>query len=119
MNAGGGAVFGLQVQFADTLAMEGLGPGTYLDQAILLDASQGPYRPGESFNDIFGPGENDLTVASAFQFFVSKNATTPFTFYLDNVRLDDGSEIPEPASVGMFGLGAAMLVVVKRLRRRR
>ena len=81
------AQFGLEVQFADQLQLAGLAPGTYTDQQITLDSSAGPYRPGESFNDIFGDGEVDLTVASEFQFFVNKNTLTPLTMYIDNVRL--------------------------------
>jgi hypothetical protein len=106
-------VFGHQVQFADQLPVAGLAPGTYLDQRIDLDLSVGPYRPGESFNDIFGPGENDLTVASAFQFFINKNVLTPITVYIDNVRL-----VPEPGTFGLLGMGALAAVVFARRRRR-
>lgn len=119
LNALGGPEFGHQVQFADEYEMAGLAPGTYLNQEIVLDLSLGPYRPGESFNDIFGPGTTDLTVASAFQFFVNKNVLTPLTFYIDNVRLDDGERVavPEPASVSLFGVGAAILALYRRRRR--
>jgi hypothetical protein len=111
LNAPGGAQFGLQVQFQDQLPVAGLAPGTYLDQRVDLDVSVGPYRPGESFNAIFGPGPNDLTVASAFQFFINKNVLTPITVYIDNVRL-----VPEPVSVVPLFIGA--LVLGARLRRR-
>ena len=107
LNAPGGATFGNQVQFADTLPMAPLGAGTHLNQRIDLDLSVGPYRPGESFNDIFGPNPNDLTVASAFQFFLNKNVLTPITVYIDNVRF----VVPEPGTMVLatFGLmGAAM-----------
>lgn len=106
-------VFGHQVQFADQYPMAGLAPGTYLDQRIDLDFSVGPYRPGESFNDIFGPGENDLTVASAFQFFINKNVLTPITVYIDNVRL----VVPEPATFGLLGMGAVVIGAIGRRRR--
>lgn len=109
LNASGGPQFGHQVQFADQYQMAGLAPGTYLDQAIELDLSVGPYRPGESFNDIFGPGTNDLTVASAFQFFINKNVLTPITIYVDNVRLVSAEPVPEPGTLGLMGLGAALL----------
>jgi uncharacterized repeat protein (TIGR01451 family) len=81
------AQFGLQVQFADQVELAGLAPGTYTDRQITLDSSVGPYRSGESFDDIFGDGEEDLTVASEFQFFINKNTLTPLTVYIDNVRL--------------------------------
>jgi hypothetical protein len=112
LNAPGGPEFGHQVQFADTISLATLALGTHLDQRIDLDLSVGPYRFGESFNDIFGLGPNDLTLASAFQFFISKNAGVPITVYLDNVRL----VVPEPATVLMSCLGA---IVVGASRRRR
>jgi hypothetical protein len=102
LNADGGAQFGHQVQFADTVSIAALGVGTHLDLEIVLDQSVGPYRPGESFNDIFGPGADDLTVASAFQFFINKNVLTPVTVYIDNVRLD--ASLPEPATWTLLGL---------------
>ena len=77
LNASGGPVFGNQVQFADEVALAGLGAGTHINMRIDLDFSVGPYQHGESFNDIFGPGMNDLTLASAFQFYISKNTLTP------------------------------------------
>jgi PEP-CTERM motif-containing protein len=113
LNAPGGAQFGLQVQFADEYAMAGLTPGTYLDQRIDLDLSVGPYRPGESFNAIFGPGPTDLTVSSAFQFYVNKNVLTPITFYVDNVRL----VVPEPATLALFGLGLVAMTTMYFRRR--
>lgn len=112
LNASGGPQFGHQVQFSDQYQMAGLAPGTYLDQQISLDFSVGPYRPGESFNDIFGPGATDLTVASAFQFFVNKNVLTPFTLYIDNVRL---ASVPEPAATWLLAIA---LVALARIRRR-
>ena len=122
LNASGGPEFGNQVQFADQFAMAGLAAGTYLDQAIELDLSVGPYRPGDSFNEIFGPGENDLTVASAFQFFVNKNVLTPITFYIDNVRLvSTDQQVPEPGTLGLLSVGAVLLGgrhLARRLRRR-
>ena len=112
LNAPGGAQFGHQVQFADTVSIAALGAGTHTDLAIDLDMSVGPYRPGESFNAIFGPNPNDLTTASAFQFFINKNVTTPVTVYLDNVRLV--SEIPEPTVGALLTLTAAFGVIRRR-----
>lgn len=106
LNAPGGAQFGNQVQFADEEPLAGLGVGTHLDRQINLNLSVGPYRPGESFNDIFGPGPLDLTVSSAFQFYVNKNVLSPLTIYIDNVRL----VVPEPATIWLIGLGALALV---------
>ena len=110
LNAPGGAQFGNQVQFADTVSIATLGVGTHVDRRIDLDFSQGPYRFGESFNDIFGPGPTDLTVASAFQFYISKNAAVPVTVYIDNVRLG----IPEPASLALAGLSGLTMIALRR-----
>jgi hypothetical protein len=74
-----GGSFGNQVQFADTVSLAALGAGQHLNQRIDLDVSQGPYRFGESFNSIFGSDPTDLTVASAFQFYISKNGANPIT----------------------------------------
>jgi hypothetical protein len=112
LNAPGGPVYGQQAQFADTVSIAALGVGTHLDQRIDLDQSVGPYRAGDSFNDIFGPGPDDLTVASAFQFFISKNVTEPVTVYIDNVRLIG---VPEPASIGMTAfMGLALAGYCRR-----
>jgi hypothetical protein len=100
-----GGSFGNAVQFSDVEAIAGKAPGTYTDVRIDLSNSVGPYRAGESFNAIFGTDPTDLTVASAFQFFISKNAGVPATVYIDNVRL----VVPEPASMGLAGFaGLAM-----------
>jgi hypothetical protein len=107
LNAPGGPQLGLQVQFGGpggTVRIAGEPAGTYLNEQISLNVSMGPYRPGESFNDIFGPGDNDLTQASAFQFFISKNVGIPVTVYIDNVRL-----IPEPVALSLMGIGAMAL----------
>jgi hypothetical protein len=107
LNPGGPGTFGLQVQFANEYPMAGKAPGTYLNQIITLDTSVGPYRPGESFNQIFGPVDpNDLTVASAFQFYINKNSLTPITVYIDNVRF----VIPEPTSWALLGLAVPALI---------
>jgi hypothetical protein len=113
LNKPGGAEFGHQVQFMDELMMAPLGAGTHLNQRIDLDFSLGPYRVGESFNDIFGPGDDDLTVSSAFQFFINKNVLTPITVYIDNVRL----VIPEPATGAILSMGIVLVGAFGRRRR--
>jgi hypothetical protein len=112
LNPGGPGTFGNQVQFQGEYAMAGKAPGTYLNQVINLGVSVGPYRPGETFNDIFGPVDpNDLTVASAFQFYINKNVLTPITVYIDNVRF-----VPEPATSGLFGLATVAMAAARRRR---
>ncbi len=110
LNPGGPGSFGNQVQFSDTVSIATAGVGTHKNLRIDLDNSQGPYRPGESFNEIFGPGPNDLSVASAFQFYISKNSGVPATVYIDNVRL----VVPEPASMGLAGLAGLAIVGFRR-----
>jgi hypothetical protein len=105
--------FGLQAQFGDLESFAGKAPATYSDLRIDLTAAADPYTfASQSFNQIFGPGPNDLTVVSGFQFYVSKNAGVPVTFYIDNVRV-----VPEPASLAMLGMGAMALGMVARRRR--
>jgi hypothetical protein len=109
------ALFGLQAQFADTESLVGKGPGLYPDVRIDLSSAANPITfANESFNQIFGPGPNQLTVASAFQFFLSKSAGAPALVYIDNVRL---VSIPEPASFALLGLGAMGLVSMRRRKR--
>jgi hypothetical protein len=115
LNPGGPGTFGNQVQFLNEFPMAGKAPGTYLNQVINLDMSVGPYRPGESFNQIFGPVDaNDLTVASAFQFYINKNVLTPITVYIDNVRFVPA--VPEPATLGLVGLATVVMGAVRRRR---
>jgi hypothetical protein len=110
LNPGGPGTFGNQVQFLNEYPLAGKAPGTYLNQTISLATSVGPYRPGDSFNQIFGPVDpNDLTVASAFQFYINKNVSTPITVYIDNVRF-----VPEPATLGLVGLATVVIEAVRR-----
>jgi hypothetical protein len=114
LNPGGPGTFGNQVQFANEYPIAGKAAGTYVDQVINLNLSVGPYRPGESFNQIFGPVDaNDLTVASAFQFYINKNVLTPITVYIDNVRF---LPVPEPATGSLLALGALVLGSSRRRR---
>jgi hypothetical protein len=105
MNAPGGPELGLQVEFADSISLVGLGVGTHSNVRVDLHESVGPYRVGESFNEIFGPGENDLTVASGFQFTLRKNVIEPVVLYIDNVRF----VIPEPAALSLAAMAATIL----------
>jgi hypothetical protein len=105
-------VFGIQSQFTDTVSIAALGPGQHNDLQIDLDSE---FNSGESFNEIFGGDVTDLDVASAFQFYISKNgggAGSPVTVYIDNVRL----VVPEAASFVLMSVGA---VVMGAMRRRR
>ena len=113
LNPGGGTSFGNQVQFADTESIAALGAGQHNNLRIDLDLSVGPYRAGESFNEIFGSDDNDLSVASAFQFYISKNRLIPITVYIDNVRIGG---VPEPATFGLLGMGAVVLGATRRRR---
>jgi hypothetical protein len=114
LNAPGGAQFGHQVQFADTEPIAGKAAGTYRNLRIDLNQSQGPYRAGETFNQIFGPGPTDLTQASAFQFYISKNVANPVTVWIDNVRL----VVPEPATCTLLGVAAVVCGAFGRRRRK-
>lgn len=107
-------LFGIQNQFTDTVSITGLGVGQHLDLAINLDSE---FFTGQSFNDVFGDDVEDLDVASAFQFFISKNAGVGLTVYIDNVRLA-GSEIvvPEPETGMMLACGALLLGAAARRR---
>jgi hypothetical protein len=112
LNPGGPGTFGNQVQFQDDVELAGLAAGTHLNQRIDLDTSVGPYRPGESFDQIFGPVDpNDLTFASAFQFYINKNVLTPITVYIDNVRF---VPVPEPTGLSLVALAGVALTGLRR-----
>ena len=106
------AVFGIQNQFTDTVSIAALGAGQHNDLRIDLDSE---FFSGESFNEIFGDDVSDLDVASAFQFYISKNGGaqgSPVTVYIDNVRF----VVPEPATFGLLGVGAVVLGAMRRRR---
>jgi hypothetical protein len=104
-----GGTFGIQNQFTDTVSITGLGVGQHNDLVIDLDSE---FFSGQSFNEIYGDDVNDLDVASAFQFYISKTAGVPATVYIDNVRL----VVPEPATALSFGLAATLVGLVIRRR---
>jgi hypothetical protein len=107
--------FGNQFQFTDTVSIAALSavPGQYKDLRIDLDSE---FFSGESFNEIFGDDVSDMDVASAFQFYISKNGGaqgSPVTVYIDNVRL----VVPEPATFGLLAVGAVVTGAFVRRRR--
>jgi hypothetical protein len=101
-------VFGIQNQFTDVVSITSLGVGQHNDLVIDLDSE---FFSGQSFNEIFGDDVSDLDVASAFQFYMSKDAGVPVTVYLDDVRL---VAIPEPATAVMLGLVASLGLIRRR-----
>jgi hypothetical protein len=98
-----GGSFGIQHQFTDTVSVPGLGVGQHQNVVIDLDSD---FFSGETFDEIFGDDVNDLDVASAFQFYMSKNAGVPATVYIDNVRVI----VPEPATGVMAAAAAVSLL---------
>lgn len=111
----GGQLFGLQAQFADFVAVEGLAAGTH---TITLDLSSAThpitFDGGQSYADIFGDfgtGTNDL-IPTGFQFFLNKSNTIPATVYIDNVRT---LSIPEPTSC-LLVAGAFAGLLARRVR---
>lgn len=112
----GGQQFGLQAQFADFKHLDGKGPGTYT-LTFALDSATHPltFATGQSFNQIFGTvgsGPNDV-IPTGVQFFINKSNDAATTVYIDNVRVI----VPEPASMGLFGMGAVVFGFVGRRRR--
>lgn len=103
-----GGNFGIQHQFGDTVSIAGLGAGQHNNLVIDLDNSL--HSPGQSFNDLFGDDVSDLDVASAFQFYISKNEGVPVTVYIDNVRL----VVPEPATGMLLALSGVAGLYVRR-----
>ena len=111
----GGQQFGLQTQFADFELINGKTAGTYLVQIDLTSATNPlTFQTGQSFNDIFGSGPNQV-IPTGFQFFFNKSNDAPMTAYLDNVQV---YSVPEPASGTLLALGAASLVLLRRRRTR-
>jgi hypothetical protein len=105
--------FGIQSQFTDTVSLAALAVGQHNDLRIDLDSE---FFTGDSFNEIFGDDVSDQDVASAFQFYISKNGGaqgSPITVYIDNVRF----VVPEPATFSLIGLGAVVISAAWRRRR--
>lgn len=112
---GPGQQFGIQAQFADEFAVDGLAPGTY-PVAIQLDSATNPidFTPDQSFNEIVGTsgsGPTDLIV-TGFQIFASKSPDAPLTFFVDNVRL----VVPEPASTAVLAMAFPAVMAMRRRR---
>jgi hypothetical protein len=114
----GGQQFGLQAQFADFEHIGGKGAGTTHTVRIDLNSATHPltFAGGQSFNEIFGTvgsGPNDV-IPTGFQIFLNKSNDSPVTVYIDNIRV----AVPEPATFGLFGLGAVVIGAIVRRRRR-
>lgn len=104
-------LFGLQAQFADFVSVGSLAAGTYTDMQIDLDSATNPITfANQSFDEMFGPGTDQLTVVSAFQLFISKDAAAPITLYIDNIR----TVVPEPATASLLGLCSIFGLAVRR-----
>jgi PEP-CTERM motif len=110
----GGQQFGLQAQFSDFENIGGKAAGTYHDIQIDLASATNPltFAAGQSFDQIFGSGANQL-IPTGFEFFFNKSNDAGMTAYIDNVRLYP-SPAPEPTTFGLLGLGAAMIVALRK-----
>jgi hypothetical protein len=108
---GPGQQFGLQAQFAPFVHVDGLAPGTY-HETIALTGATNPltFDTNQTYSQIFGSGANQL-IPAGFEFFLNKSNTSPSTVYIDSVTV---SPVPEPASLGVLGIGSLLL-----MRRRR
>jgi hypothetical protein len=96
--------FGLQFQVrAASERNVDLAPGTYHLTIPLIGTNPMTFVPDQTFEQVFGPGPNQIFQISAFQFFYSKSGDGLLTTYIDNVRV----LVPEPGSAfvacAMFG----------------
>ena len=109
---GPGQQFGLQAQFADFEHIGTKPAGSTTSVQIDLSSATNPitFQTGQSFNQIFGSGPNQL-IPTGFQLFLNKSNDAPLSVYFDNIRV---GIIPEPASCILVALGLGFVGFIRR-----
>jgi hypothetical protein len=110
-----GGACGNSVQFNDIEHIDGKAAGLYSDVRFDLNSAAN-FLPGQSFNQIFGlSGSGSPLIPTHFQLFFNKsnNPGNVMTVYIDNIRV-----APEPATWGLFSLGAVVMGMIRRRSRR-